>query len=113
MQEEPSVACGERNFARLKVCQRAVVDLNFIARPKAWQHAFAEDAQAHSSVVALAQDVRQPSGTVRAKIRVGRSPLRVQEVFFENWHWPTVEIILPHDSASVSKTRSWRNAGLR
>jgi hypothetical protein len=114
MEEELSLAHGERNLARPKVREGAVDNLNFISRPKAGQHAFPEDAQANGIVLGMAQDVGQQSCMVRSWIRFERTGHpRVQEVFFENWHWPTVEMTLPQDRASVSKTRSWRNAGLR
>jgi hypothetical protein len=54
MQKEPSVACRERNFARSKVLKRAASNLNFIARPKAGQHAFSVDAEANRVVLPLA-----------------------------------------------------------
>jgi hypothetical protein len=57
MQEQATVTPGQHDLAGPNLFGRATFDLDHIARPKRWQHAFSANLQTHPQTTAAAQNV--------------------------------------------------------
>jgi len=66
MQEEAAVAQGQHDLAGPNLFGRATFDLDYIAWPKSWQHAFSVNLQTDPRTPAAAQNVCHQSRALRA-----------------------------------------------
>jgi len=125
MEKEAAIAHCQHDVTGTEVRHRATGDLDHFPRPKCGQHALPVNPQTKALTRSLTrprvlgrmrattQSLRHQSRGFRAatRLRCTRRVFCRQEVFRENWHWATVEPIFPQERASVSNTRSYRNAG--